>query len=96
MSDQDTISAALASIRSRLDTLTSIDETNIFIPGGQQSHYHQVIAEAYSALLLIEQEVDTLREAVTYQHKRLDGIREAALARKIETEEQLIAFRDED
>jgi hypothetical protein len=96
MSDQDTISAAVAGIRSRLDILTGINEANIFIPGGPQAHYHQLIAEAYSALLLIEQEVDMLRETVTYQHRRLDEIREAALAQKVETEEQLIAFRDED
>ena len=51
---QDNISAALAGICSRLDTLASITEANILIPGGPQSRYHQLIEEAYAALGLIE------------------------------------------
>lgn len=44
------ISAALASIHSRLDTLASINAANILIPGGPQERYHAIIDEAYAAM----------------------------------------------
>ncbi len=76
----DEIAAALAGIRSRLDTLASITAENILIPGGPQEHYHQVVEETYAALGLIETQVDELRNELEYQHKRLDGVRDATLA----------------
>ncbi|HET8851705.1 MAG TPA: hypothetical protein VFN02_04205 [Ktedonobacteraceae bacterium] len=79
-SDQDDITMAIAGIRSRLDQLASINADNIFAPGGPQSRYHQIVEEAYAALLLIETQVDELRTDLEYQHKRLDEIRDAALA----------------
>jgi len=96
MSDWDDISTALASIRSRLDTLASINADNILLPGGLQAGYHAMIEEAYAALSLIETQLDELQAELEYQHKRLDEIRDTALAQAGETEEQLIAFRDED
>jgi len=74
------ISAALAGLRNRLDTLASINTENILIPGGPQDRYHQIVEEAYVALGLIETQVDELRAELEYQHKRLDEARDAALA----------------
>lgn len=74
------ISAALAGLRNRLDTLASINTENILIPGGPQERYHQIVEEAYVALGLIETQVDELRAELEYQHKRLDEARDAALA----------------
>ena len=76
----DEIAAALQGIRSRLDMLASINADNILIPGGSQERYHYIIEEAYIALGLIETQVDELRAELEYQHKRLDGLRDAALS----------------
>jgi hypothetical protein len=81
------ISAALQGIRSRLDTLASITASNMLVPGGPQEHYHQIAEEAYAALGLIETQVDELRTELEYQHKRLDEVRDAALAEVIERQE---------
>jgi len=51
---ENEIAAALQGIRSRLDTLASINAENILIPGGPQERYHQIVEEAYAALGLIE------------------------------------------
>ena len=80
MSNQDDITSAVAGIRSRLDQLASINADNIFVSSGPQSRYHQIVEEAYAALGLIETQVDELRTELEYQHKRLDEIRDAALA----------------
>ncbi len=96
MSDQDDITAAIAGIRSRLDQPASINAANILIPGGPQSRYHAIVEEAYAALGLIETQTDELRTELEYQHKRLDEIRDAALAQVADTEEQFIKFRDDD
>lgn len=74
------IAAALADIRNRLDTLASINAANILIPGGPQERYHQIVEEAYTALGLIETQVDELRSELEYQHARLDEARDAALS----------------
>ncbi len=84
MSDPDDINTAVAGIRSRLDTLASINEENIFIPGGPQSRYHTIIEEAYAALGHVETQIDELRTELEYQHKRLDEIRDNALAEESE------------
>ena len=81
------IAAALDGIRSRLDTLASINENNILIPGGPQERYHHIIEEAYVALGLIETEVDALRAELEHQHARLDELRDAALAEIVQDEE---------
>jgi hypothetical protein len=86
-SPDDEISAALAGIRSRLDTLASINAENILIPGGPQEQYHQLVEEAYVALGLIETQVDELRAELEFQHKRLDEAREAAFAEAIQSQE---------
>ncbi len=80
MSNQDNITAAVAGIRSRLDQLASINAANILIPGRPQERYHAIVEQAYAALGLIETQVDELRTELEYQHKRLDEIRDAALA----------------
>ena len=77
---ENEISAALQGVRNRLDTLASINADNIFIPGGPQEPYHQIVEEAYAALGLIETQTDELRAELEYQHKRLDELRDAALA----------------
>lgn len=41
MSDQDDISTALVGLRSRLDSLASINEANILVPVGPQARYHR-------------------------------------------------------
>jgi len=74
------ISAAIEGLRSRLDTLASITADNILIPGGPQERYHAIIEEAYVVLGLIETQIDELRTELEYQHRRLDEIRDAALA----------------
>jgi hypothetical protein len=51
---ENEMSAAVQGIRSRLDTLASINADNIFIPGGPQERYHQIVEEAYAALGLID------------------------------------------
>jgi hypothetical protein len=76
----DGISAAIAGIRSRLDTLASITADTILIPGGPQERYHAIVEEAYAALGLIETHVDELRTELEWQHKRLDKIRDVQLA----------------
>jgi hypothetical protein len=43
----DEITAAIQGIRSRLDTLASITASNIFIPGGSQEQYHQIVEEGF-------------------------------------------------
>ena len=52
----------------------------MFILGGPQERYHQIIKEAYVALGLIEPQVDEMRAELEYQHKRLDEVRDAAQA----------------
>jgi hypothetical protein len=84
---ENEIVAELQGIRSRLDTLASINAENILIPGGPQEHYHQIVEEAYSVLGLIETEVDALRTELEYQHRRLDEARDAAIAAAIEGQE---------
>lgn len=79
-SNQDDMAVAIAGIRSRLDTLASINADNMFIPGGPQEHYHAIVEEAYAALGLVETRVDELRAELEYQHKRLDEIRDARLS----------------
>jgi hypothetical protein len=74
------ISAAIEGLRSRLDTLASIEASNILIPGGPQERYHAILEEAYAALGLIETQIDELRTELEWQHKRLDEISDAALA----------------
>jgi hypothetical protein len=83
----DEIAAALQGVRNRLDTLASINAENILIPGGPQERYHQIVEEAYVALGLIETQIDELRAELEYQHKRLDEIRDAAMAETIERQE---------
>jgi hypothetical protein len=80
MNDHKDLSAALQSVHSRLDQLSSINAANILIPDGPQEHYHQIIEEAYAALGLIETEIDALRAELEYHHTRLDEIRDTALA----------------
>ena len=84
MSDQDDITAAIAGICSRLDTLASINADNILVSGGPQSRYHAIVEEAYAALGLIETQVDELRTELEYQHRRLDEIRDARLSQETE------------
>ena len=86
-SHDDEIARALASIRSRLDQLSSITAENILIPGGPQERYHHIIEEAYAALGLVETEVDALRAELEHQHARLDELRDAALAEIVQDEE---------
>jgi len=76
----DEISTALAGIRSRLDTLASINADDM-LPGGPQQGYHQIVEEAYTALGLVETQIDELRTELEYQHKRLDEARDAALGK---------------
>jgi hypothetical protein len=83
----DEITAAIQGIRSRLDTLASINAENILIPGGPQEQYHQIVEEAYAALGLIETQVDALRSELEYQHQRMDEARVAAFAEAIERQE---------
>jgi len=87
MNNQDDISRALAGIRSRLDTLASINADDI-LPGGPQQDYHQIVEEAFVALGLIETQVDELRTELEYQHRRLDEARDAALAEATQSQEQ--------
>ena len=77
---ENEIAAAIQGIRSRLNTLASVTAENILIPGGPQERYHQIVEEAYSVLGLIETEVDALRTELEYQHRRLDEIRDVAIA----------------
>jgi len=84
MSEPDDITTAIAGLRSRLDTLASLNADNIFIAEGPQSHYHQIVEEAYAVLGLLETQVDELRTELEYQHKRLDEIREARLLQEAE------------
>lgn len=81
------IAAALAGIRTRLDTLASIAAENILVPGGPQEQYHHLVEEAYVLLGLIETQTDELRAELEYQHKRLDEARDAAFAEAIRKEE---------
>jgi hypothetical protein len=77
---ENEIAAAIQGIRSRLNTLASVTAENILIPGGPQERYHQIVEEAYSVLGLIETEVDALRTELEYQHRRLDEVRDVAIA----------------
>ena len=79
----DEITTAIQGIRSRSDTLASIADENMFIPGGPQEQYHQIVEETYAALGLIETQVDELRAELEYQHKRLDEAKDAALAQSV-------------
>lgn len=81
------IAAALAGIRTRLDTLAGITAGNILVPGGPQERYHQLVEEAYAALGLIETQMDELRAELEYQHRRLDEARDAAFTEAIERQE---------
>jgi len=85
-SHDDDISRALLGIRSRLDTLASINVDDI-LPGGPQQGYHQIVEEAYAALRLIETQIDGLRTELEYQHKRLDEARDAVLAQATQEQE---------
>jgi hypothetical protein len=81
------INAAIAGIRSRLDTLASITADNILIPGGPQERYQAIVEEAYVVLGLIETQIDELRAELEYQHKRLDEIRDAELVEATQKKE---------
>lgn len=78
---------ALRTLTDRLDSLRSIGSHNILIPGVPQARYLELIEEASAALSRIETEIDELRTELEYQHKRLDEIRDRALA-KNQTEEE--------
>jgi hypothetical protein len=80
MSDQTTILHAFDTLSTRLDTLRSINEATILLPGGPQERYHELLEEAYAALGTIETEVDALGEELEFQHKRLDSARDTVLA----------------
>ena len=84
---ENEMSAALQGVRNRLDTLASINADNICIPDGPQEQYHQIVEEAYVALGLIETQIDGLGAELDYQHKRLDEIRDAAMAETIERQQ---------
>src|SRR5207247_6682863 len=84
MNNQGDISVVVAGIRSRLDTLASINAANMLIPGGPQERYHQIVEEAYAALGLIETQIDELRTELEYQYRRLDEIRNAVLEQEME------------
>ena len=84
---ENEMSAAIQGIRNRLDTLASISDESMLIPGGPQERYHQIVEEAYVALGLIETQVDELRAELEYQHTRLDEIRDAALAEPTQVQE---------
>ena len=79
MSELEELYAALHIVYAKLDTLASIDAANILIPGGPQARYHEIIEEAGAALGQVETVVDTLREQLEYEHRRLDEARDAAL-----------------
>ena len=49
----DEIAVALQGIRTRLDTLASINAEHMLIPGGPQERSHQMVEEAYAALGLL-------------------------------------------
>ena len=76
---QDDMVSALQGLHTRLDTLASISEASILIPGEPQERYQQIVEEAYAVLGLIETEVDELRAELEYEHKRLDEARDHAL-----------------
>ncbi len=65
--------------------LSSINAANILVPSGPQARYHEIVEEAGAALGKVETVVDTLREQLDYEHRRLDEARDAAL--KAATEE---------
>jgi hypothetical protein len=94
MSDQDDITVALAGIRSRLDTLASINEANILIPGGPQERYHVIVEEAYVVFGLIETQIDEMRTELAYQHRRLDDMRDVALAKVTQKKEFSVDAED--
>lgn len=83
MSEQEEeFSRLITGIRLRLDTLASINETNVMAPGWPPSRYYRIIEDTYAALRLIESHIDTLRTELAYQHTRLDEMRGVALARE--------------
>ena len=84
----DEIAAALQGIRTRLDTLASINAEHMLISGGLQERSHQMVEEAYTALGWLETQVDELRAELEYQHARLDEARDAALAEATQQEER--------
>lgn len=79
MNTPEEVYGALQIIFTRLDTLASINTANILIPAGPQARYHKIIEEAAIALGQVETAVDTLREQLEYEHRRLDEARDAAL-----------------
>src|SRR6266487_5814674 len=85
---QDDIASALQGLHHRLDTLASMSEASILIPGGPQERYQQIVEEAYAVLGLIETEVDELRAELEYEHKRLDEASDAALAEATQDHEE--------
>ena len=87
LSQHDGIAAALQGLHHRLDTLRSINEANILIPGDPQEQYHQIVEEAYVVLGRIETEVNALRQELEYQHQRLDSASDAALAEALRESE---------
>lgn len=58
MGDQADIGKAIQGVHDRLDTLRSINEANILLPGGPQEHNPQLVKEAYVVLGSIETEVE--------------------------------------
>ena len=82
MSDQEEeFSRTITGIRLWLDTLASINETNVMAPGWSPSRYYRIIEDTYAALRLIESHVEHLRTELEYQCMRLDEMRGVALAR---------------
>lgn len=53
------IAEALQGIRTRLNTLASINAEHMLVPGGPQERSHQMVEEAYTALGLLVWPVET-------------------------------------
>ena len=80
MIDLNETGAALHTLATCLDTLTSINAGNILLPGGPQERYHQILEEAYVALGRLEAVVEQMSQELEEQHRRLDEARDDALS----------------
>ncbi len=71
MDDIQAIIEALQTLYARLETLRSMDEPEILLPGRVES-YRSILEDAYAAFGKIETAIEELGQELEYQHARLD------------------------
>jgi hypothetical protein len=88
MKNQEEIQQAFTVLCERLAILRSIPSSDVLRPGGPQTHYYQLIEEAYAAYRLLSSELAALHQQLEAEHQRLEAARHEQLE-KLNREEEM-------